>query len=91
MLVSTTLLGREIKNSTVAETNAEKDKFMVICYILRSDEVYYKKLLDDLTSSANCGRDKYLVSLIDAFNFLVRESREYDTVRQPNPRFRDRG
>ena len=43
ILVSTTLLGREIKNSTVAEINAEKDEFMAICYILRSNEVRYKK------------------------------------------------
>ena len=62
ILVSTTLLGREIKNSTVVEINAEKGKFMAICYILRNNEVRYNKLLDDLNISTNCGRDEYPVS-----------------------------
>ena len=43
---------------------------------------------DDLKSSENRGQDEYPVTLIDTFNLLVRESGEYDTVRNYNPRFR---
>ena len=41
--------------------------------------------------SANLGRDEYPKTLMEVFNLLVRESGEYDTVRQPNNRFRGRG
>ena len=88
MLVSTTLLGREIKNSTVVEINAEKGKFMAICYILRNNEVRYNKLLDDLNISTNRGRDEYPVLLTDAFNLRVRKSREHNKVGKLTPRFR---
>ena len=50
-----------------------------------------QKLLDDLRSLANRGRDDYPITLSDAFNLLVRESGEYDSVRKPNPRFRGGG
>ena len=50
----------------------------------------YKKLLDDLKSSANRGRDEYPITLTKAFDLLVRESGEYDTVRGFNPRYRTR-
>ena len=52
-----------------------------MCYILRSNEGRYKKLLDDLKSLENCGRDEYPETLTNAFNLLVRESGEYDTVK----------
>ena len=41
-------------------------------------------------SSANRGRDEYPVTLSDAFDLLVRESGEYDTV-QSYRRFNGRG
>ena len=63
---------------------------MAICYILRSDADRYSKLLEDLRSSANRGRDEYPVTLSDAFDLLVRESGEYDTV-QSYRRFNGRG
>ena len=63
---------------------------MAVCYILRSDTDRYGKLLDDLKSSANRGRDEYPVTLTDAFDLLVRESGELDTV-QSYRRFNGRG
>ena len=68
ILVSETLLGKKIEDATKAEIYAEKQKFMAICFILRSDTDRYGKLLDDLTSSANRGRDEYPVTLTDAFD-----------------------
>ena len=53
---------------------------MGMCFILLSHEGTYKKLLDDLKRSANLGKDKYPETLTKAFNLLVRESREYDSV-----------
>ena len=58
-----------------------KKKIMAVCYILRSDIDRYGKLLEDLKSSANRGRDKYHVTLTNTFDLLVRESGDFDTVR----------
>ena len=64
------------------------DRFKAIYYVLQSNENKYKKLLDDLKSSANYGRDKYPKRLTSAFDLLVRKSGEYDNVRSHNdPRF----
>ena len=73
--------------ATPTEIKNEKEHFMVVCLIVRSDEGRYKILLDDLKSSVNRGRDEYPSTLTDAFDLLVRESGEYDTVRRCAPRF----
>ena len=44
-----------------------------------------------MKSAANRGRDVYPVTLTEAFNLLVRESGEYDSVSTYNPRHRSRG
>ena len=91
ILVSLTLMGMEIEDATYAEIDEEKEKSMAVSYILRSNEVRYKKLLDGLRTSANLGRKEYPETLTDAFNLLVRESGEYDNIRQTNIFFRGRG
>ena len=80
MLVSPVLLGKTIANSSASEINAEKEKFMAVCFILRSDESRYKSLLDGLKRSANLGIDEYPATLTEAFNLPVREYGEYNTV-----------
>ena len=74
----------DLGSATKKEKDAEKDRFMAACLILRCDgfgeRSRYKNLLEDLKSSANCGRDKYPTTLTDAFDLLVRESGEYDTI-----------
>ena len=90
ILVSTKIMGKEIKDITNAEINDEKEQFMAACYILRSDDNRFKRLLEDLKRSANLGRDEYPKTLTEAFNLLMRELGEYDTVRQPYNRFRGR-
>ena len=65
---------------------------MTTGFILRSDVNRYKQLLKDLKRLANLGRDEYPESLTEAFNLLVRESGEYDTVRNRySNRYRGRG
>ena len=92
VLVSPKLMGKTIDMASPSEINAEKEHFLAICFIVRSDEGRYKKLLDDLKSSANRGRDEYPNTLTAAFDLLVRESGEYDTVKRQNNRFyRGRG
>lgn len=91
VLVSPILLEKTIANASAAEIRAEKEKFMAVCFLLRSDETRYKTLLDDLKRSSNLGRDEYPATLTEAFDLLVRESGEYDTVRPLNSRFRGRG
>ena len=93
ILVSGTMLGKDLNKATEAEINIEREKFMGMCFILHSHEGTYKKLLDDLKRSANLGRDEYPETLTEAFNLLVRESGEYDAVRRPfNSRYgRGRG
>ena len=74
--------------TTKEERNKEKEKIMVTCFSLRSDDVRYEKFLEVLKSSTNCGRDVYPTTITSAFDLLVRESEEYDTVRGGNPGFR---
>ena len=54
----------------------------MISFILRSEENRFKKFKDDLKSSANS------ITLTEAFNLLLRESGDHDTVRSYNPRFK---
>ena len=91
VLVSPTLMGKTIDAATDEEIKDEKDHFLAITYVVRSDEGRYKTLLDDLKSSANRGRDEYPKSLTDAFDLLVRTSGEYDTVRRYSRNTRGRG
>ena len=76
ILVSGTMLGKDLNEATDTELNIERERFMGMCFILRSHEGTYKKLLDDLKRSANLGRDEYPETLTEAFNLLVRESGE---------------
>ena len=91
ILVSKVMLKKELSAASKEEINAEKERFMAVCYMLKSDDGRYKRLNDDLKSSANRGRDEYPQTLTDAFNLLVRESGEYDTVRANVPRYRRAG
>ena len=84
VLVSNDLINKSVTNITDTDIQKEKEHVLAVAFILRSDEHRYKKLLDDLKSSANRGRDEYPTSLTAAFDLLVRESGEYDSVR---PRF----
>ena len=79
ILASEIVMGETISVATKGEIDVDKDKCMSVCLILRSDDMRYKKLNDDLKSSANWGRDEYLKTLTDAFNLIVRESGKYDT------------
>ena len=60
-------------------------------FILRSDKSRYKTLLDGLKRSTNLGKDEYPTTLTEAFNLLVRESGEYDSVHPRNNRYHARG
>ena len=80
ILVSPVMIGTELSAASGSQIREEKEKYMAICFILRSDEIRYKRLLEDLKRSANLGRDEYPETLTKAFDLLVRESGEYDTV-----------
>ena len=74
------MLNMELEDATTAEINKEKEKFMGVCYILRSDGARYKKMLDNLKSLVNRGRDEYPQTLTAAFSLLICKSGEYDEV-----------
>ena len=82
ILTSKAMLGKELKDASDDEIRSEREKFLAMCFVLRSNEVTYKKLLDDLKRSANLGRDEYPETLTAAFDLLVRESGEYDGTRR---------
>ena len=63
---------------------------MATCFVLRSDPDRCKVLLQDLKRLENLGRDEYPKTLTKAFDLLVRESGECDTVRLPSNRHRVR-
>jgi len=85
IFVSKDMMGVDDLSSATKRKDAKRERFMAECFILRCDGLSehsrYKKLLKDLKSSANRGRDEYPTTLTDAFDLLVRESGEYDTVR----------
>ena len=53
ILESEMMIGKTISIATKGEIDVEKDTFMAVCCILRSDDAIYKKLNDDLKSSEN--------------------------------------
>jgi len=87
ILVSNELIDKPMVDISDTDKQKEKEHFEAVAFILRSDENRYKKLLDDLKSSSNRGREEYPTNLTPAFDLLVRESGEYDSVR---PRFNTR-
>ena len=91
ILISPVMLGSELSAASSTQLSTEKEKCMAICFILKSDKERYKDLLQDLKRSANLGRDEYPETLTEAFDLLVRESDEYDTVRPMSNRYRGRG
>ena len=64
---------------------------MAVCFILRSDEIIHKSLLDGLKTSANLERDECTTTFTEAFDLMVRESSEHYAVRPINSRLRGRG
>ena len=72
ILVSTKIMGKSTKDASSTELNEEKEKHMAACYVLRSNENRFSKLLEDLKKSVNMGRDEYSKTLNEAFNLLVR-------------------
>ena len=90
ILISAKLIGKSLNSATDAEINEEKRKFMAVCFTLGSDPQTYKKLLNDLRSLVNRGRDKYLETVTDVFDLLVRDSGEYDSIALPTNMYRRR-
>ena len=81
ILVSDEMMKKKIADATEQEIKDERERFMAISFILRSDDRRFKKLNDDFKSSANRGKDEYPEALTNVFNLLARESGEYDTVK----------
>ena len=63
----------------------------MIYFILRSDKLQYKCLLEDLKRLANLGREEYPETLTNVFHLLARESSEYGTVQATLDRYYRRG
>jgi len=71
ILVSELMMGCKFEDANKEEENKEIDRSKAVWYVLRSDKTRYKKLLNDLKSSANRGRDDYPKTLTSAFDLLV--------------------
>ena len=67
ILISPEMLGMKIDVASNTQLREEKEKFMAICFVLRSDPERYKVLLQDLKRSANLERDEYPKTLTEAF------------------------
>ena len=72
---------KNLDKASKQDIDTKREKFMAITFTLRSADNRFKKLNEDLKGAANKGRDEYCVSLTEDFNLLVRESGEYDTVK----------
>ena len=70
----------------------EAERFRAICFIIRVDESRFKKLYNDLESSACRGMDEYPTTLTATYDFLVRESGVYNnTINNGDRRFQRGG
>jgi len=58
------------------EINAEKECFKAMCFILWADETRYEELLDNMKKGVLQERDKYLVTVSDAYELLTWTSRQ---------------
>ena len=76
ILASPLVLGVELSRTINPQIRKEKEKYMAICFILRSDQCRNKGLLEDLKRSAKLGRDELPETLTEAFDLLARESRK---------------
>ena len=81
VLASKTMLSKDLNDATDDEIENEKEKFLTMCFVLRSSELMYKKLLGNLKQSTKLRRDENPHSLNNAFDLLVWESREHDGER----------
>ena len=90
-MISPVMLGTSFDAATALQSREEKEKGMVICFILRSDPERHKVLLQDLKRSANLGCDEHPKTLTEAFDLLVRESGECDATRTVSNRYCHRG
>eukprot|EP00555_Chaetoceros_dichaeta_P015393 CAMPEP_0198275326 /NCGR_PEP_ID=MMETSP1447-20131203/64102_1 /TAXON_ID=420782 /ORGANISM="Chaetoceros dichaeta, Strain CCMP1751" /LENGTH=154 /DNA_ID=CAMNT_0043970089 /DNA_START=87 /DNA_END=552 /DNA_ORIENTATION=+ len=87
IFVSKEMLGiYDLGTATKKKKMTEKiDSFFILRCDGISERLRYKKLLEDLRSSANRGRDEYPTTLTGAFDLLVRElvnmTRHEDSIR----------
>ena len=66
MLCSQQILGKDMISCTAMEIITEKGIFKAMCFILRSDEICYGDLLEELRKGVYRGRDKYPTTVSDA-------------------------
>ena len=76
ILCSPQILGKDMFSCTPMEINTEKERFKVVCFILRADEIRYGDLLEELRKGVYRGRDKYPTTVSDAYELLLRTSQQ---------------
>ena len=75
MMYSPELIG--IENPSGEEIKQERERFKAMCFILRADEGRYGELLDELKKGVYKGRDEYPTTVSDAYELLIRTSKQF--------------
>ena len=76
IFVSPTILGSDVSSARTEDKTKQKEKFLAMCFFMHADERRYGELHEELKKGVFRGRDEYPVTVSDAYEFLIRTSRQ---------------
>ena len=76
IFVSPIILGSTIDAATREAIAIQKEEFLAMCFFIRADERRYGDLQEDLKKGVFRGRDEYPKTVSDAYQLLLRTSRQ---------------
>jgi hypothetical protein len=74
--LSPLILGSSIQDATLEKKATKKEEFLAMCFFIRADERRYGDLHEDLKKGVFRGRDEYPKTISDAYQLLLRTSRQ---------------
>ena len=83
---SSEILGKTIHDATDMEMKIEKERFLAMCFLMRSDKSRYGELIEDLKKGVFRERDEYPTTVIAAYELLIRTSKQIGFVQRRIPR-----
>ena len=74
--MSKLILRSEIDVASTEDKAKEKERFLAMCYFMWADEKRYGELHEELKKGVFRGRDKYPVTVSNAYQLLLQTSRQ---------------
>ena len=76
ILCSPHILGKDMVSCTKMEINTEKERIKAMCFILRTDEICYGDILEELRKGVYRGRDEYPTTVPETNELLLQTSQQ---------------